>query len=689
MTAAQLEVSSQPAPPPSIEPSILERPHVAFGREITGDLPAALRREWLVTNGLGGYASATVAGVSTRSYHGLLVAALEPPVARTVLVANSVDWVVYDGARYPLSTSEFGNGMISPAGHRFIETFRLEGSLPVWTFAIADALVERRIWMPDGVNATFVTYRLLRGSGPIDLEVTPLVTYRSFHALASGQGWDFGVDAQERGATIRAYEGAAPFWLCSDKAEFRPDGSWWWGFHHRGEAERGLADSGDLFAPGVFLARLDPGATVALIYSTDPQIDLDAASSLAAAKERQQSLLTRAGVANADPVVQQLVLAADQFLVARPLADEPDGRSVIAGYHWFNDWGRDTMISLPGLTLATGRAEEAASILRTFARYLADGLLPNNFPDSAGVVPGYNTADATLWYILAIRAYEEATGDESLVTDLLPALLQVIERHLEGTRYGIGVDPTDGLLRAGEPGVQLTWMDAKVGDWVVTPRIGKPVEINALWYNALRTVAELHAVRGDRSNAARLTALADRTQESFRTRFRRPDLDYLADVVDGPDGDDWSLRPNQIFALSLPFPMLEGEEARGVLDAVSRSLLTSYGLRSLTPLDPAYRGTYGGDQVLRDGSYHQGPVWSWLLGPYAEASFRLTGDDSAALSVLRPIGDHLRDAGLGSVSEIFEGDPPHLPKGCVAQAWGVAETLRVWRLLDPSYSAPD
>jgi predicted glycogen debranching enzyme len=515
------------------------------------------------------------------------------------------------------------------------------------------------------------------------------VTYRSFHALASGQGWDFGVDAQERGATIRAYEGAAPFWLRSDKAEFRPGGSWWWGFHHRGEAERGLADRGDLFAPGVFLARLDPGETVALIYATDPEIVLDAASSLAAAKERQQSLLTRAGVANADPVVQQLVLAADQFLVARPLADEPDGRSVIAGYHWFNDWGRDTMISLPGLTLATGRAEEAASILRTFARYLADGLLPNNFPDSAGVVPGYNTADATLWYILAIRAYEEATGDESLVTDLLPALLQVVERHLEGTRYGIGVDPDDGLLRAGEPGVQLTWMDAKVGDWVVTPRIGKPVEINALWYNALRTVAELHAVRGDGSTAARLTALADRTRESFRARFRGPDLEYLADVVDGPDGDDWSLRPNQIFALSLPFPMLEGDEARAVLDAVSRSLLTSYGLRSLTPQDPAYRGTYGGDQVLRDGSYHQGPVWSWLLGPYAEASFRLTGDHSAALSVLRPLGDHLRDAGLGSVSEIFEGDPPHLPKGCVAQAWGVAETLRVWRLLDLSYSAPE
>jgi predicted glycogen debranching enzyme len=340
------------------------------------------------------------------------------------------------------------------------------------------------------------------------------------------------------------------------------------------------------------------------------------------------------------------------------------------------------MISLPGLALATGRSEEAASILRTFARYFADGLLPNNFPDSAGVIPGYNTADATLWYVLAIRAHHQATGDDALVADLLPTLLQIVERHLAGTRYGIGVDPADGLLRAGEPGVQLTWMDAKVGDWVVTPRIGKPVEINALWYNALRTVEGILADRADAVEAARLRALADRTRDSFRARFRRQDLDHLADVVDGPARDDWTLRPNQIFALSLPFPLLEGEEARAALGAVGRSLLTSYGLRSLAPEDPAYRGDYGGDQVRRDGAYHQGPVWSWLLGPYAEASYRLTGDRDASLAVLRPIGDHLRDAGLGSVSEIFDGDPPHLPKGCAAQAWGVAETLRVWRHLD-------
>jgi predicted glycogen debranching enzyme len=510
------------------------------------------------------------------------------------------------------------------------------------------------------------------------------VTYHSFHALALGQGWQIGVELGEQGVCIHAYDGASPFWLRSDKYEFKPWGGWWWDFLHRDETERGLADRGDLFAPCTFVATLNVGDTVAVNYSTESATDLDAAKSLAAEQQRQRLLLARASADKASPVVQQLVLAADQFLVSRPLPDEPDGRSVIAGYHWFNDWGRDTMISLPGLTFATGRPEEAASILRTFSRFVVDGLLPNNFPDSAGVIPGYNTADATLWFVLAIRAYQEATGDSALVTELLPVLRQIVEHHQAGTRYNIQVDRSDGLLHAGEPGVQLTWMDAKVGDWVVTPRIGKPVEINALWYNVLRSVAEFVRANDEAETALKYDALADQARDSFRARFRRPDLEYLADVIDGPDGDDWTLRPSQVFAISLPFPLIEGDEARQVLNAVGRSLLTSYGLRSLSPDDPQYKGAYGGDQLHRDGAYHEGPVWSWLLGAYAEASFRLNGDREAALKILQPIGDHLRDAGLGSVSEIFEGDPPHLPKGCVAQAWGVAEVLRVWRSLETS-----
>jgi predicted glycogen debranching enzyme len=662
--------------------SILDQPYIHFGREICGDLDAGLRREWLVTNGIGGYASATLPGILTRSYHGLLVAALEPPVARTVLVAGSSDWVGYDGKRYPLSTHEFGAGSISSDGYRYLESFRLVGALPVWTFAVADALIERRVWMSYGANSTYVTYRILRGSKPVDIEITPLVTYHTFHALASGHDWNIGVDASERSATIRAFDGAVPFHALSDRARFSPGGAWWWGFEHRAEASRGLGDHGDLYGIGTFQARLEPGDTVALLYTTEPNPELDPVASLASAQDRQRQLLARAGATGSDPIAQQLVLAADQFLVARPQADNPSGRSAIAGYHWFNDWGRDTMISLPGLALATGRAAEAASILRTFAQYVSDGLLPNNFPDNAGIIPGYNTADATLWYVMAIRAYQDATGDLTLATDLLPGLVQIIDRHVAGTKFGIGVDSKDGLLRAGEPGVQLTWMDAKVGSWVVTPRIGKPVEINALWYNVLRVVAELVDQLGDRDTANRYSGLANRARESFEDRFWSADHAYLADVVDGPDGDDWSLRPSQILAISLPYPLLEGDEARSVLDAVGRSLLTSYGLRSLSPDDTSYHGDYGGDQLHRDGSYHQGPVWSWLLGPFSEATYRLTGDREAAFDVLQPIGDHLRDAGLGSVSEIFEGDAPHIPNGCIAQAWGVAEVLRVWRLLE-------
>jgi predicted glycogen debranching enzyme len=354
---------------------------------------------------------------------------------------------------------------------------------------------------------------------------------------------------------------------------------------------------------------------------------------------------------------------------------------VIAGYHWFNDWGRDTMISLPGLTLSTGRVAEGAGVLREFARYLRDGLLPNNFPDVSGQIPGYNTADASLWFVLAVRAYHAATRDNKLVDDLLPTLREILDRHIAGTRFGIGMDASDSLLRAGEPGLQLTWMDAKVGDWVVTPRIGKPVEINALWYNALRIAAMFLTAR-HAAAAERYAALADRVQVSFRGRFLRDGARRLADVVDGPSGDDLTMRPNQVFAVSLPFPLLENGDAAAVVEAVGKMLLTTYGLRSLSQDAPAYQGDYLGDVVHRDGAYHQGPVWAWLIGPYAEAHYRVHQNREAALALLRPFRQHLRDAGLGNVSEIFDGNAPHAPRGCIAQAWSVAEILRVWRSLD-------
>ena len=668
-------------------PSILERPFVRFGREVAGDPAAAFRREWLVTNGLGGYASGSLMGPATRRYHGLLVAALAPPVERTVAVQGSLEWLVdaTGGERTPLSAHEYGDGTIDPAGYCNVEGFELDGALPVWRFGIGGVVIERRVWMPAGRNATWISFRLVEGGGrPVEIEFTPLVTWRDFHSLATpshapevavtgpGMAVRFGGDLPT--LHVVATYGSATL----ATTRYRD-------FLHREEAARGLDDRSDAFAVGTIRMALGPAETAAVLLSIEPDPERDLAegpdASLARARDRQVELIERAGAVDAEPAVQQLVLAADQFLVER----RPAARTVIAGYHWFNDWGRDTMIALPGLTLATGRLAEGAAILRSFAPHVRDGLLPNNFPDSGDADPAYNTVDASLWYVVAIGRHLEATGDAGLLGELLPVVREIVDRHIAGTRFGIEVDPVDGLLRAGEPGLQLTWMDAKIGDWVVTPRIGKPVEINALWYNALRYLSAWLTGLGDPAGTT-YRDLADRVLASFRARFSRAGDDHLADVVDGPDGDDRRLRPNQIFAISLPHPLLDGDAARRVLDSVERSLATGYGLRTLPPTDPDYRGDYGGDQHQRDSGYHQGPVWTWLAGAYVEAHLRVHGDDAAARALLAPFEDHLHDAGLGTISEILEGDPPYEPRGCIAQAWGVAEVLRAWRRVDEAQS---
>jgi predicted glycogen debranching enzyme len=539
--------------------------------------------------------------------------------------------------------------------------------------------------MTHGANTTYITYRVVQASSTVALEINPLITYRDFHNPSAGQGLKPTTETIEHGVRARFGDNTAPLRMLLPGAEYQPTGDWYWNFHLREETARGLGDRADLFVPGCFRISLDPGTECVLVLSTEETAELDAAQSRGREEERQRALWRRAGAEHGSSFVRQLVLAADQFLVARQSVPGEDqamsGGTILAGYHWFNDWGRDTMICLPGLALATGRADEAARILRTFARYVQDGLLPNNFPDHSGQIPGYNTVDATLWFVLAIDAYFKATDDRALVDDLLPVLRRIVKAHEEGTRYHIGVDRQDGLLYAGEPGVQLTWMDAKVGDWVVTPRIGKPVEINALWYNALCCMAAFLDERSD-PEAAHIEESARRARASFRARFLQPDRQGLADVLDGPSGDDWAIRPNQIFAVSLPHRILEPTEETVVLRVVGEHLLTSYGLRSLSPGDPSYKGIYGGDVTTRDGAYHQGSVWAWLLGPYAEAHFRVHGDAAAALAWLAPLHDHLADAGLGSLSEIFDGDAPHLPRGCIAQAWSVAETLRVWRALE-------
>ncbi len=652
-----------------------------FGREIAGWLPAAERREWLCTNGIGGFASGTVAGLLRRRYHGLLVAALAPPLGRTVLVAKIDEVVDYAGAQVALGTNRWADGAVQPEGYRHIERFRLEGTAPVWTYAIGDALLEKRVWMEQGANTTHVGYRLVRATEPMRLDGRVLVNYRDYHAETRAGDWRMAVDAIPGGLAITAFDGAHPVYALAPSAEWSASHDWWLGFDLACERERGLGALDDNLAAGRFRIALPPGGEVTITLSAEPRPGLVGQEGAWARRRSHDAGLldtwrrARPEAAGAPPWIDRLVLAADQFVVARPLPDHPGGTSIIAGYPWFGDWGRDTMIALPGLLLATGRHEAAGRILRTFARFVDHGMLPNRFPD-AGEAPEYNTADATLWYFEAVRAYVEASDDGTTLAALFPVLADVVGWHRRGTRYGIGVDPADGLLRAGEPGVQLTWMDAKVGDWVVTPRIGKPVEINALWYNALCAMAGFARRLGKAPDE--WEELAGRAAAGFE-RFWSEAAGYCRDVVDGPDGaDDDSLRPNQILAVSLAHTPLSPERQRGVVDACARHLLTSFGLRSLAPGQRAYQGRYGGGSPERDGAYHQGAVWAWLLGPFALAHYRVHGDREAALGFLAPIAHHLDDHGLGSVAEIFDGDPPFSPNGCPAQAWSVAEVLRAW-----------
>ena len=651
-----------------------------WGREICGRLPVDESREWLCTNGLGGFASGTVAGLLTRRYHGLLVAALKPPVGRTLLVPKVEEVVEYGGESSALSACRWHDGTIAPEGYKLLERFSLDGTMPVWTYACADALIEKRIWMEQGANTSYVRYRLVRGSGPARLTLRAQVNHRDFHSTTHAGDWRMRVDPVEHGLRVIAFEGARPVELLAEGANAEPAHEWYRGCRLSREEERGLDAVEDHLLAGIFTATLEPGGSVTLVVSAEDSPSLDGEAALKRQRDYEARVLGRWRDANAAIVgaapgwIRQLALAADQFVVRRPLADDPDGMSVIAGYPWFGDWGRDSMISLPGLTTVTGRADVAKRILLTFARFVDQGMLPNVFPD-AGEKPEYNTVDAALWYFEAVRIYHAVTRDDATLERLFPVLEEIIDGYRGGTRFGISEDPQDGLIRAGEAGVQLTWMDAKVGDWVVTPRIGKPVEINALWYNALGSMAEFARIL--RRPADQWEALADRVRRSFE-RFWSEPAGHCFDVIDGPAGDDAALRPNQIFAVSLPRSPLAPERQRRVVDACSRHLLASFGLRSLAPGEPQYAGHYAGGPRERDGAYHQGTVWAWLLGPFTLAHFKVHGDRRAALSFLEPMAHHLDDYGIGSIAEVFDGDPPFAPGGCTAQAWSVAETLRAW-----------
>jgi predicted glycogen debranching enzyme len=648
---------------------------IEFGPETCGDLDAALRREWLETNRLGGYASSSIVGLNTRRYHGLLVAATKPPVGRLVLLSKLEETLLVGGKSFDLSANRYP-GVVHPQGFRYLQRFRLD-PFPVWTCVIEGLVIEKSVFMIQGENTTAIEYTLkdpTESAENIELLVRPLVAFRDYHAI-SKQNSSLNPEVQSRPGlvSISPYPGMPSLHVAHNAIELRPGGGWYRDFEYDAERERGLDYHEDLFNPYVLRFNLTAHQPASLLASTEAR---DVAR---VAEYRKTEILRRQAIVAASPVQDQFVTtltaASDQYLVARG-----EQKTVIAGYHWFGDWGRDTMIALPGLTLTTSRYDAARAILRAFAQCVDKGMLPNRFPDQ-GEQPEYNTVDATLWFFEAARSFLAHTGDEDFVRrELYSVFADIISWHVRGTRYGIKVDAS-GLLNCGLPGVQLTWMDAKVGNWVVTPRSGQPVEIQALWYNALRIMEELARKFGDESGQRSYRAMAAAAQWNFNRSFWNEKAGCLYDVIDGPVTDA-SIRPNQIFAVSLPHGMLPSDRAKSVVAKVQEHLLTPYGLRTLSPGDPNYRGRYAGDQFSRDGAYHQGTVWPWLLGPLLTAYLKMNGNSAAARDQaeewLSHLKSHLSDAGLGHVSEIFEGDAPHRPVGCIAQAWSVAELLRVY-----------
>jgi predicted glycogen debranching enzyme len=661
-------------------------------------------REWLVTNGLGGYASGTVAGLSSRRYHGLLIAALPAPLGRQVMLNHLSELVrLPDGTKALLGGLERKGGVDVPGAH-YLTEFRLDTGLPVWVYRVGDAVIEKRILLPHMQNTALVNFRLVSGDGPVRLKLRPSVQFRPYEApVNAGYPGPYSFSAMDDLYELHGGDAHPPLrlYIYGQRSAFTVESAPVRDFYYRIEQSRGYESEGNLYSPGYFRADVAHGHDATLVASTEPWTTLLALKppeAWAAEMERRQRLITFAPTELRSGPARELVLAADQFLMtpagrvqdaARARAAGDEVRSVIAGYHWFTDWGRDTMISLEGLTLATGRHEEAGYILRTFGHYVRDGLLPNFFPD--GEKEGlYHTADATLWFFHAIDRYLDATGDRITLRILLPKLRDIVAHHVRGTRFGIGVDHTDGLLKQGAEGYQLTWMDAKVGDWVVTPRRGKAVEINALWYNALKLLEGWVREEVGDKEADELAGHSAKCRESFNQRFWYEPGGHLYDVVDGEKGDDAACRPNQIFAISLPNPVLDESRWQPVFDTATKKLLTPVGLRTLAPDHPEYKAQYYGDLRARDAAYHQGTVWAWLIGPYVDAWRKLNPDDTpAGRHFLQGFVDHMHDACIGSISEIFDAEPPYTPRGCIAQAWSVAEVLRSWlaTMEDPAAEA--
>ena len=661
---------------------------IRFEQNECSRISRAMKLEWLETNGIGGFASSTIAGLNTRRYHGLLTAATKPPVGRMVLLSKLDETLVSGDRRYELSANQYP-GTIYPQGYQFAQQFRLD-PFPIACFRAEGLELEKRTFMVHGENTTVVEYELKSPAGECTLELRPLIAFRGYHSLThENSALDATVTAHEGIARMTPYQGLPTIYFGYGSAVLERSGDWYRNFEYEQELERGLDFREDLFNPFVLRFQLKPGMPVAVIASTEPRQASAAPAFKRRELERRNALLDLVPLKL--PLIRKLAAAADQFIVQRG-----EFETIIAGYPWFSDWGRDTMIALPGLTLAAGRPETARKILLAFAAAVDEGMLPNRFPDD-GAAAEFNAVDATLWFCEAIRAYTQYTGDFEFVCESLYQILTgIVDWHIRGTRYGIKVQ-NDGLLACGQPGVQLTWMDAMIGDWVVTPRNGKPVEIQALWYNALRIIEDLASRFGDAPRKSSLGELADRANESFNAQFWNKSSMCLYDVVDGKFNDG-GIRPNQIFAVSLSHSMLSSDRARDVVQTVRRELLTPFGLRTLSPRDPRYRGRYEGGVRERDSAYHMGTVWPWLMGPFLTAYLKTNGSNPDARQLaegwFQQCCQPMFSGALGQIPEIADGDPPHELRGCFAQAWSVGELLRVaveqiYRPIDATVSSGD
>jgi len=645
---------------------------ITISDDIIKDFSKASSREWLETNGLGGWASGSLSGANTRSYHGMFVVATNPPVGRMVLISKLEEFIKFKGVKFELSANQFPSN-ICATGLEYFEKYEQE-YFPVFHYKIGDKIeIVKTIAAIYEENTIVVTYEVKNAVDEFELELKPFISYRDYHGLIrenKNLKWEavFGNGVLK----MDPYESLPPSYIFLKNSNFKFAPAWFLNFEYREEQNRGLQFSEDLFSYGNFSVKLKQGNKIGVIISDKDPSRKDPFKLISAERKRREKI-TR-NIPFKDDLSQRLAIAADQFVVKRG----KNLKTIIAGYHWFSDWGRDTMISLPGICLVTGRFDEAKKILKAFAKSIDMGMIPNRFPDVAEE-PEYNTVDATLWFFIAIKKYLDYSGDKTFVLkDLYSSLKDIIQWHDRGTRYNIKVQE-DGLLYAGQNGVQLTWMDAKIGNWVVTPREGKAVEINALWYNALMILGELADLKGELKASRQFYERAGHIKKAFLDAFVIKGQGYLYDYINQYEQNS-CVRPNMLFAISLPYPLLDDELSASILKITEEKLLTPVGLRSLSPDDPQYKGFYTGDRLARDGAYHQGTVWGWLIGPYITAKVRLEGDKGRrdVEQWIQNFQYHLSEAAIGSISEIFDGNEPFAPKGCVAQAWSVAELLRAY-----------